>query len=415
MFRTADNEKIGKHIAELISGKFKSSREFCREWFSLQYPDIEPPNDEIDKRANKLSQIKQGNKGIQIEDLGYFAELLDVSCEEILSAKDQPASNEYRYTNYNFALSESEDYWEHYIHRDDKIILNEDEYGMTVIDYAIRFKNYKLLKYLVDKEYIWFVDENEYEFGTFSAGTSIEGKRAHNDLEFRLEYTDRLRTDMAALAMENSDFKMLEYLRAREIPGLRDLCFSTRVPIGYEEHYNENLLEHIVNASAEVTDYFTKTFTVNNPRYTVDNTVRKIKCVFPYIEQLIEKMIGCNSKNTARALKNAIKHNKWALDKLSELVTEAVNFYCVSPDYENCNEEQAYHFATYRFIRADKGDYIYYYENIKTGLWLNTNIVHVNARSRNKEINALIKELNDIYTDITELNKDKLIIRSEEK
>lgn len=119
MFRTASNVEIGKHLSELIDRKFKSTRKFCEEYLKLENPKIsEPEKDEIDKKANKLSQIKQGKAGIQIEDLGYFSELLDVSCEEILSAKEHPASNKYRYTNYNFALSDNEEYWEHFIHLD---------------------------------------------------------------------------------------------------------------------------------------------------------------------------------------------------------------------------------------------------------------------------------------------------------
>ena len=80
MFRTASNVEIGKHLSELIDRKFKSTRKFCEEYLKLENPKIlEPEKDEIDKKANKLSQIKQGKAGIQIEDLGYFSELLDVS------------------------------------------------------------------------------------------------------------------------------------------------------------------------------------------------------------------------------------------------------------------------------------------------------------------------------------------------
>lgn len=36
--------------------------------------------------ANRLSQMLNGNKGIQIYDLPVFTELLGISCEELLSA-----------------------------------------------------------------------------------------------------------------------------------------------------------------------------------------------------------------------------------------------------------------------------------------------------------------------------------------
>ena len=64
--------------------------------------------------------------------------------------------------------------------RADQIFYNTDEYGKTVIDYMFEFKNYKLLKYLISKNVIWFVDE-EAEYGLyFFAGTSIERKPIKN-------------------------------------------------------------------------------------------------------------------------------------------------------------------------------------------------------------------------------------------
>lgn len=409
MFRTASNVEIGKHLSELIDRKFKSTRKFCEEYLKLENPKIsEPEKDEIDKKANKLSQIKQGKAGIQIEDLGYFSELLDVSCEEILSAKEHPASNEYRYTNYNFALSDNEEYWEHFIHLDDEIILNADEYGMTVIDYAIKFENYKLLKYLIDNKYIWFVNENQNDFSvTFGAGTSIKYKSVQAySLNTRLKYTDTLRTDIAALAMENHDFKMLEYLHARETPDLYFACFPAGRPYNYKENYNENMVKHIANSDSKVIDYFTKSFTVKNEN-------RELTCIFPYTKQLIEKMIECNSKNTALALKNAIKHNKWALKALSEMVTEAFDSY----DRSYYDKETAYKAATDRFYIHNEGNFLTYnhlnvYPMKKDKyLMMKTNIVYITVNSDNPEINTLIDELNEIFTDITELNQDKLLIR----
>lgn len=409
MFRTASNVEIGKHLSELIDRKFKSTRKFCEEYLKLENPKIsEPEKDEIDKKANKLSQIKQGKAGIQIEDLGYFSELLDVSCEEILSAKEHPASNEYRYTNYNFALSDNEEYWEHFIHLDDEIILNADEYGMTVIDYAIKFENYKLLKYLIDNKYIWFVNANQNDFSdTFGAGTSIKYKSVQAySLNTRLKYTDTLRTDIATLAIENHDFKMLEYLHARETPDLYFACFPAGRPYNYKENYNENMVKHIANSDSKVIDYFTKSFTVKNEN-------RELTCIFPYTKQLIEKMIEYNSKNTALALKNAIKHNKWALKALSEMVTDEFDSY----DRSYYDKETAYKAATDRFYMHNEGNFFTYnhlnvYPMKKDKyLMMKTNIVYITVNSDNPEINTLIDELNEIFTDITELNQDKLLIR----
>lgn len=407
MFRTATNEKIGKHLTELIDIKFGSTRNFCKALLKLECPEYdEPPKDEIDKMANKLSQIKQGKKGIQLEDLGYFSELLEVSCEEILGAKEHLLSNEYRYTNYNFALSDDKEFWDKFINRDDKIILNADEYGMTVIDYALKFKNYNLLKYLMDKKYIWFVDSRKNDYSTsFGADTSIERKtlKKYDFLKTELRETDKLRTDLAALAIENGDFEMLEMLRARETPDLYFVCGYSNFPIRYRENFNESLVESVSQASPETIDYFTDEFTIKN----MD---REMRCVFPYTAQLIEKMIKSDNKNVVQALNNAINHNTWALKTLGKMISEAFAFNC--KDY---SEEAAYNIATERFNMSDDGGFFMYtHLNVNPlgkskYIWLKTNIVCVNCRSKNPEINRLIAQLNASYEDIKTLNKRKLL------
>ncbi len=409
MFRTAANEKIGKHLTELIDIKFGSTRNFCRALLKLECPEYgEPPKDEIDKMANKLSQIKQGKKGIQLEDLGYFSELLEVSCEEILGAKEHLLSNEYRYTNYNFALSADRDFWDKFINRDDKIILNADEYGMTVIDYALKFKNYDLLKYLVDKKYIWFVDSQKNDYSTsFGADTSIERKtlKEYDFLRPKLRETDKLRTDLAALAIENGDFKMLEMLHARETPDLYFVCGYSNFPIRYRENFNENLVEAVSQASPETINYFTDEFTIKN----MD---KEMKCVFPYTAQLIEEMVKSDNKNVVTALENAIRHNMWALNALGKMISEVFAF-----NRKDFSEDAAYSMATERFnMSADGGFFMYTHLNInplkKTKyMWLKTNIVCVKCRSKNPEINRLVARLNASYEDIKTLNKEKLLMK----
>ena len=49
------------------------------------------------------------------------------------------------------------DVWEEYLSREDCIAAYADEFGKTVVDYAIEFKNYDFIKYLVDHDYITLV------------------------------------------------------------------------------------------------------------------------------------------------------------------------------------------------------------------------------------------------------------------
>ena len=79
-----DNKAIGDYISKLINSKFYSSRDFCRKWLALNNEEVNECA--IRNKANKLSQIYKGSKGIQTYDLPVFSELLGVSFEQILSA-----------------------------------------------------------------------------------------------------------------------------------------------------------------------------------------------------------------------------------------------------------------------------------------------------------------------------------------
>lgn len=84
MFELADNKKIGLYLKKIITEKYDSQRQFCKQYIEIQ--GIEANNEEIRKMSNRLSQIIKGKKSIQIYDLPHFTKLLDVSCEDILSA-----------------------------------------------------------------------------------------------------------------------------------------------------------------------------------------------------------------------------------------------------------------------------------------------------------------------------------------
>lgn len=106
---------------------------------------------------NRFTQILKGKKAIQTHDLPIVCDLLGMSCEELLSAGKCFVPTSSRVTNYDIAFSKDPAEWQQYVDRPDKLILNFDEYGKSVLDYAIEFKNYELLKFLVEKEYINFV------------------------------------------------------------------------------------------------------------------------------------------------------------------------------------------------------------------------------------------------------------------
>ncbi len=68
--------------------KYESSRAFARKVFEVN----KQVADEVAvvKMNNRLSQIKNGSNSVQFYDLPAFSLLLDISCEELLSAGKSP-------------------------------------------------------------------------------------------------------------------------------------------------------------------------------------------------------------------------------------------------------------------------------------------------------------------------------------
>lgn len=186
-----DNAKIGKHLEKLILLKYGKIRPFCRKYLDHVKGKNKYDAKEQSNMQTRMSAIIKGKKSIQFYDLPIFCKLLEVSCEEIITAGRHYEPISGHVTNYEIAFSKDRDKWEKYINRPDKLILNSDEYCKTVIDYALEFKNYDFLKYLMDKNYIWFVDNSKddgkkyilnraYRFG---AGTSIEKRKFSDTLD----------------------------------------------------------------------------------------------------------------------------------------------------------------------------------------------------------------------------------------
>lgn len=216
----------------------------------LECAGVEVDNYEITKTYNRIRDIIAGKKGVQLYDLPVFIELLDASCEEILSADEVFVPNSKKVTNYLVSFSKDKNIWQHYINHEEKLMANADEYGKTVLDYALEFKNYEFLKYLVDNN--WFVDNEDMSFHCtrhFGAGTKIKPKSAYqkNDLQEELCENIQLRVKIILLAIENNDIEMLEKLHARELSSL--YCIqsprSGRELEDYQNEYNEDMLINI--------------------------------------------------------------------------------------------------------------------------------------------------------------------------
>lgn len=443
MYKTKTNEEIGKYLSELIRKKFSSQRQFCIAYLEAE-DNAAPDAVEIQRMTNRVSQIVKGNKAVQLSDFPIFAQLLGVSCEEILSAGEYSAPTRNHLTNYEIAFSNDEKKWEEYVHREDKLILNFDEYGKTVIDYALEFKNFEFLKYLMAKGYLWFVDAvtdpkdyfKKYAGMHFGAGTGIERRpwqereviRWHlscpeNDtgfehrrpqemdtLQFKLAGNDDLRMRMISLALEHGEVEMLYQLRAREIPSLYLACYLSCRSADCDSFYNEDMVKRVAGAGEEILDYFSEEFEIK------DMLGRTNIFLFPYMTNLIDFLINANSQHLEKVLRASLNHNRNVYRKLEKLKRDSTEYYKKNYIEMFCNKEGVLH-RNEEYITSCVEDIINgivkdmdFYENGSiisyrdggTRDGVITNIIQVNKDSGKKEINSLIRKVNDWYNKIRE-------------
>lgn len=407
MFELANNEKIGIYLKEKIGEKFKKQRHFCKRYLECEGKELN--DDEIRKVQNRLIQIIKGNKSIQIYDLPIFCELLDVTCEEILSAGENFAESSKRMTNYSIAFSNDENEWLEYINREDKLILNSDEYGNTVIDYAIKFKNYKFLKFLIEKGFIWFDcgDCNKYAL-TFGAGTSIKKRKfvgIDDVLQYDLATEDELRKEIIALAIQNKDIDILDKMRARELPTLYvEAHYLSGSYPNIKKYYNKNLVNSIIEADYEIIDYFTDEFEIIDHVKYKDKSKRFHTFMFPFISDVVNGLINNNSSFTEIALKKIILHNQKTYDLLIDLIDN-----CIATNLDRCNFEHTEYYekeitksVLKYFDYNDDGNIVSFSDTLNTKRII-TNIVYVDAESSNPLINHLIEELNNLFDKIVNI------------
>lgn len=405
MFKT-DNTKIGKHLADLIkNSEHKNDRRFGIAYLKLRDGEVNP--DDIQKIQNRICQIKKGNKGVQIEDLPIFSELLGVSIEDILSAGTVfvPVTN--RKSNYSIAFSKDPAEWESYIKRDDKLILNPDEYDKTAIDYALEAGNYPFLKYLMDKGYIWFVgnDKKEYYSG-FGAGTSIKRREIgfHDPLEYRMKMQDDLRFKMIALAIRDKDFEMLDKLHARELPLLYTINPIQHWTLRDKQlSYSPNVMQMIESIAASentAISYFFDAFEIEAESNALRSTF-----VFPYARLVLDALItGKRTAESKRFLQKAVEHNMRVQKNLQNLVDKSK----ASCKKLNNGVPNARYYDGAYFRREAWREYYFYPDTgfmayympffLKNTTGFITNVINVTASSNDAEVQFLIDELKKTYS-----------------
>ena len=409
MFELKSNEEIGAYLKKVILSKYPSCRKFCVAYVDLTLDLKDDPNDmrsdEIRKLTNRLSQILKGVKAIQTYDLPVFSELLGISCEEMLTAGAVRKPILCRRTNYNIAFSHDENDWKDYLAREDCIAAYADEFGKTVVDYALEFKNYKFLRFLMENGFIQFVSNEEtWSFGyNFGAKSLIKDKPfERHTLGNQFLQDSTLRTRLITLALESDDESVLEELHAREIPVQYTVVPHYCHTIKFADYYDENYIDAIVGAKDKVFDYFCQEY------YVTSLQAKDYRCkwLFPFFGALIEKVIKVNPDRALLLSDIAIDHNKKLYDSLRKEV------FRVAKEQKQFRSNVGFTEIIKDVLRDfhinEERNYVSLYAYWCGGNSVSGLVISVNAKSKEKVMQDKIDQVNELYNMIINI-QDNLI------
>ena len=393
--QTADDAAIGRYVGALIKKKYEKDRDFCRAYLAAVG---RPGPDEEQNMANRLAQIKNGKKGIQIRDLPVFSWLLHVSCEQILTA-GRCFAPQRRLTNYQVAQSKDQNLWKAYLERDDQIIMNLDEYNKSVVDYALDCGNYPFLRYLMQEGIIWFVNTDEKDYLlSFGAGCSIPKKPAilrETLPAYMYEAGDALRRRMIGLAIQNRDIPMLKNLHAREIPPMYWLFPRGQMwePVCYQD---AELEQAIAEADGTILDYFSQEFDVKG-------AIRSV-CPFtyPYLGAVLDRMIDAGHEASKTLLKRCLDHNKRVCQALKQVQNTTYEEIKKNQNKPWITEEMAIDFAEHEVQRwldseqelREDGSLLYI-RKYSGGANVYSNLIAITANSKDFILQDLIRDVNE--------------------
>lgn len=401
------NSNIGAYLSSLIDRKYASRRKFYKAY--LISTEAEATDDELQKMSNRFSQILKGIKAIQTYDLIPVSTLLDVSIESILTAGKTNKPSTSRVTNYSISFSDNESDWEKYINREDKLILNYDERGKNIIDYIFEAKNYRFLKYLINKQYINFIDNSEWYMGySFGGSTTIKRRDPLKTdmLEFKLKSDDDLRQKVLSLAIENDDLALLVQYRARELPFMYHLNrLSHFQDIDYYNDKDNDYLTKISTSSDEVISFFAEEFSVQ------DQFGHNEVYLYPYIAEVVDIMIKNGHKKVNDILKIILNHNKQTFEELNKKILSAmaqhIDSLSSNPDYPIPEEiKSEYKKALLSDLHIDKSKHLvsfFYCHGRNNNPGIVTNIFNISHRSDKLSFNKLIEQINEYYDKIVGL------------
>ena len=143
-------------------------------------------------------------------------------------------------------------------------------------------------------------------------------------------------------------------------------------------------------------NYFTDPFEIRDRIRYKDGSDRKHIFVFPYISQLLDMLIENNSPFLKTALEKSIEHNVRTREKLILLIKESINNGCYYGD--SWKKEVHFH---------ENGNIVHFRDMLAVS-GIITNIVRATKKSKNSEIEQLIKKLNDSYNGIKHITEEEI-------
>ena len=409
MFKVKSNEEIGAYLKNIIDEKYESVRKFCKEF--LLETDVEQSPENIRKMQNKISQILKGKKGVQTYDLPVFCKLLDKSCEAILSAGEVFVPEVNRMTNYLIAFSKDENEWKKFMSRENSLIFRTDEYGKNVIDYALEFKNYDIIKLFIDRGYITIEEDIGYvgNHTTFVTRTKIESLNDNNEKDFDpflLKYLlpFNFRLHLMELAIDNNDVDMLMKIRAREVPRAYLISWG-------KELRKFEFIKKLANAKKETLEYFIDDFevTLGNVQHVEEFIPETI--IFPFVSELVDILIKNNNNFAKRALEKIREHNESVYNRLRDIIDEGIKKNYEQFKFERTKEEiykdekNGIDLATEEFRYSEENGFIEVW-GMYLGTYLFSNIIKLDTKTYDSELNKLIEEVNKYHKKVVNIRKD---------
>ncbi len=335
-FTVEQKKNIGSYLRKLIedsglNSEKTSVRQFCKRF--LEYQGIKADDDSIKNMENRFIDILNGKKAIQSNDLLTVSELLKISVEEILSAGQKKyVFLESHVRNYDIAASHDKAVWEKYINRENEFLVCKDEYGKTIIDYAVEFKNYDFIKYLIDGKYLWFasdLEKDDIRIMKFGCGTNMGSvEKENNDITYKIMDDDNLRKEVIILAIENSNDDMLTSLHARESFDLLGYIAygaewnkaDERIT-KFADEKNQDIVDRIIRTeNGKIVDYFSDEFSIRGA-HRADNSF-----IYPYIADIIEGFVNREKYDSAeKTIRKVLHHNKKVFERVSEYIEASIN------------------------------------------------------------------------------------------